>query len=48
LILINILKQKSMIFIDFEPGFFNRKPARKFVENQYAWHKRKKVQFDQT
>ena len=34
LILINILKQKSIIFIDFEPGFFNRKPARKCVENQ--------------
>ena len=34
LILINILKQKSIFFIDFEPGFFNRKPARKFVENQ--------------
>ena len=31
--LINILKQKSIFFIDFEPGFFNRKPARKFVEN---------------
>ena len=46
--LINILKQKSIIFIDLEPGFFNRKPARKFVENQSAWHKRKKVQFDQT
>ena len=25
---------KSINFIDFEPGFFNRKPTRNFVENQ--------------
>ena len=34
LILINILKQKSINFIDFEPCFFNRKQARKILENQ--------------